>query len=51
MVGVEAPVAPLDAVPRLFVVRGLVDLERDEVAVQSYGIEFALDDGRRGRSR
>ena len=44
MVGVEAPVAPLDAVPRLVVVGGLVDLERDEGAVQSYGIEFALDE-------
>ena len=44
MVGVEAPVAPPDAVPRFVVVRGLVDLERDEGAVQSYGIEFALDE-------
>ena len=44
MVGVEAPVAPPDAVPRFVVVGGLVDLERDEVAVQSYGIEFALDE-------
>ena len=44
MVGVEAPVAPPDAVPRLVVVGGLVDLERDEGAVQSYGIEFALDE-------
>ena len=44
MVGVEAPVAPPDAVPRFVVVRGLVDLEGDEVAVQSYGIEFALDE-------
>jgi len=44
VVGVEAPVAPPDAVPRFVVVGGLVDLERDEGAVQSYGIEFALDE-------